>query len=463
MTNIVLSFFPSFLLLLTIIVGQVLDIFKLLKPRNITLLSFFAVIAILMVGEIFAGHDIFRNSYVNSAIPNLVVNSYVYYFQPIILAFLSLILITCYGYYYINYERLRFEYITITLIAGLGSIIAIYARDFLVLFLSLEMQMIASYLLVAFRRDNLNATSASIKYFILGSCSTCFMLLGISFVYGFVGSIEYAQVAKIMQMHNSQGLEIGMLLIMLAIFFKLGAAPLHIWIMDVYEASNIITLLFFTLISEVTGIAVLYNITAITPELSKLMIIIFATISIAIGSVGGLLQISIKRLLGYSGILTVGFALLPLLSGHEGLRVSVNYFLVYGLTITAFIMILIAINRRAIEDINLSDIQSLAIKNKYSGMALGILIFSMIGIPPFAGFFIKYDVISLLILHNDYYLAGIALLGTIISAFYYLKIIKNLYFIDRPNVSVKFFMSRTHQIPVILIVIYITLYVILKL
>jgi len=458
MSNILLSFIPELLLILIIIAGQVFDIFKWLRPKIITLLSFFALLIALICSEVFASYDNLRNLYIISSSPNLVVSSYIYYFKSIILALLSLIMLTCYGYYYINYQRLSFEYITIILIAGLGAIISIYAQDFLILFLSLEMQMIASYLLVAFRRDNLHATAASIKYFILGSCTTCFMLFGISFIYGFAGSINYAAISEILQSNNSVGLNIGLALVMLAIFFKLGAAPLHLWVIDVYEGSNILTLLFFTLISKITGIAILYNIMKINPELAKSMIMIFAVSSMLVGSIGGLRQSNIKRLLAYSGILSVGFALLPAVITTEGLQISVNYLLVYGLSVTAFIVILISTNRHNIEDITFSNIASLGIKHKYSGMALSILVFSMIGIPPFAGFFIKYSVISLLIANGQYYLSALALLCTLISAFYYLRIIKILYFVNRPNLSTKFFISKIHQITAILIVFYIVAY-----
>lgn len=461
MQNLILSYASEIMLITTIIIGQILDIFKLARIRTIILLAFCGVTLALILNYISMplvsnNHELITDS------PNLIINWYFNNAKNILLLLLSLMLISCYGYCYIDYKRLEFEYITIILIAGVGALIALYAKDLLILFLSLELQTLAGYLLVSFRKDNLNATSASIKYFILGSCITCFMLLGISFIYGFAGTINYIQITQILYNTNPMGLNIGLSLLIFSLLFKIGAAPLHIWVMDVYEGSNILTLLFFNLISKITGLGVLYQIIQIAPNLAQALIIIFASTSLIIGSIGGLQQLSIKRLLGYSSILTMGFALLPLLADTPDIKTAFNYLVIYALSTTAFIMILISTNRKNIEDINFLDISSIGIKHKYSGMALSIIIFSMIGIPPFAGFFIKYNILLSLMNSKQYYLAVLALLCTLISTFYYLRIIKTLYFTNKPNDSTKFFMPKVYNLIVSIIILYLTGYILIS-
>jgi NADH-quinone oxidoreductase subunit N len=469
MQNMLLAFLPEEILIGTIIVGQILDIFKICRAKIITLLSFFAILiaylASFYILEHYPQEIIEAHKYFNLNCLGQGCIQRFYFAKQIIFLLLSILTLICYGYYYIGSQKIKFEYISIILLAGLGALVGNIANDFLTLFLAMELQMIASYLLVGFNRSNLNATSASVKYFILGTVTSCVMLFGISLIYGFAGSINYEAVRALFDTQvalepAAAGLVLGVALVVLSCLFKLGAAPMHFWLPDVYQGGNILTLLFFTLVSKIGTIAVLINLIFVVTDshvLIKNIILTFALISLYVGAIGGLKQFNINRLLAYSSIMNMGFVLL-LLSLPCSIRLALDYLLIYVLSTTCFVIMVLSINRKNIEAVTFENIAALGLKHKYSGLILTILIMSMIGMPPFAGFIVKYKMLWLLFAQREHFLAGSALFATAVSAFYYLKIIRALYFKDKPHLHGRFYIPFSHMILVGGMIIFIMFY-----
>ncbi|MFK8040533.1 MAG: NADH-quinone oxidoreductase subunit N [Rickettsiaceae bacterium] len=332
--------------------------------------------------------------------------------------------------------KLKIEFVTLLFLSVVGIFVAISARNFLLLFVALELQALTGYALSAFNTNNSKSSEAAVKYFTLGGLFSCIGLLGISFIYGFTGTIEFHSINIVMQEGNfTFGIVIGFVLMLSMIFFKLSAAPFHFWTPDVYEGAPIYSVSYFATSQKFGALIVLLNLIyfvigdyeLITSNLIKDM----AILSILVGAIGAIRQKSIKRLLGYSSILSIGYVLMGVsLNTQGGYNAAVLYLLIYAITILGFFACLVALLGQKSNDATFQDIKGVLSERKAIAAAIIIIMFSLIGIPPLAGFFGKYYIFYHAILSGEYILTIIALCGSIVSAYYYLKIIKYMCFIE---------------------------------
>jgi NADH-quinone oxidoreductase subunit N len=328
-----------------------------------------------------------------------------------------------------------FEFPVLVLLATLGMMILISASDFIALYLGLEMMSLALYVVAAYHRDNTRATEAGLKYFVLGALSSGMLLYGASLIYGFSGTVSFTGVAAAVKGHSSIGVVFGLVFLLAGLAFKISAVPFHMWTPDVYEGAPTPVTAFFASAPKMAAMAVLVRvvITAFPGVLGEWrQIIIFISIaSMALGSFAAIGQTSIKRLMAYSSIGHMGFALVGLSAGTpEGVHGVIVYMMIYlVMTLGTFSAILsMQRNGRYVETI--ADLSGLARTNGPMAFFLGTMMFSLAGIPPLAGFFAKFYVFAAAIEANLFALAVIGVLCSVVGAFYYLRIVKVMYFDD---------------------------------
>ena len=460
--NIVQVFIPEIILLAAIVITTLLDAFKILKIRHITLLTvFFSIFALFVQRNNVIISD--QTLFLNYPQFDLLFDQKIYFAKSVILLFSIVLFSIIYGYRYVDSQKLKTEYILVILISTLSALVAAMSKDLLSVIITLEVQMLGSYILTSMQHKNIEARAAAIKYFILGTIVTCFMLFGISLIYGFAGSIEYEKIKIAGINYKSSGLALGIILVLLGLMFKLGLAPLHFWIADVYHGTNVLTIIFFTLISKFSSFIILYNFLEfardVDTKLITQIILIFAISSIIVGAVGGLKQFNLKRLLAYSAIFNIGFAILPIVIFDAAAGdIAMKYIIIYAVTTSVLLLLILAMNHKNVEIMTLQSIEGMGFKHKYSAIGITITLISLIGIPPFAGFFAKYSVISYIIQSGYYKLAIFMIIGTVVSSFYYLQIIKSLYFVNEFNENAKFYIAPIHKLISLVIITYISFY-----
>ena len=328
------------------------------------------------------------------------------------------------------------EYPVLVLFATLGMMLMISANNFMSLYLGLELQSLALYVLAASQRDSGRAVEAGLKYFVLGSLASGMLLYGASLVYGFAGTTGFDALAKALASEAPVGVTVGMVFVLAGLAFKISAAPFHMWAPDVYEGAPTPVTAFFAVAPKIAAFALLLRV--LTGPFGTMVeqwqqVIIFISIaSMVIGGFGAIVQNNMKRLMAYSSIGHVGFALVGLAAGgQDGVRSVLIYLAIYlAMNAGAFAVILSMRQKgRALEGID--DLAGLSKTHPMMAVSLAILMWSMAGIPPFAGFWSKWMVFSAAI---DKGLIGLSIVGvltSVVSAFYYLRIIKVMYF-DEP-------------------------------
>lgn len=347
-----------------------------------------------------------------------------------------------YTYKHLVYlNTLKIEYFTISILGLIGTMIMISAHSLLILYLGIELLSLSLYALIGFNKKSSLSSEAAIKYYVLGAMSSGVLLFGISLVYGFTGSINYSEIANIVdtvQINSVEylGIIFGIIFITASLCFKFGVAPFHMWVPDIYQGSLVSTT---TLLSTLPKIAVFIVFLKLfyIPFLSMTnvwsdILIFVGMLSIIIGSIFALTQENIKRLLAYSAISNIGFIVLSLgLVTNDGLQASLYYTIVYSLTALASFGIIthITCNSHGIEKI--SDLAGLSKTHPYYAILILITMLSSAGIPPMIGFHAKLIVIQALINSEYIMLSILVVLMTVISAYYYLKVIKTIYFDNR--------------------------------
>ena len=330
----------------------------------------------------------------------------------------------------------KFEYGVLFLLSTLGMMLLISANDLIALYLGLEMMSLPLYVVAASNRDNVKSTEAGLKYFVLGALSSGMLLYGASLIYGFTGTIGFAGIAKATHVGANLGLIFGLVFLFVGFCFKISAVPFHMWTPDVYEGAPTPVTAFFAAAPKVAGIAIFVRATTvafpgITHEWQQ--IVVFVSIaSMALGAFAAIGQRNIKRLMAYSSIGHMGFALVGLAAGTvEGVQGVLIYMSIYvAMTLGVFAAIL-AMRRDGKFVETIGDLAGLARTSPAMAFFLAILLFSLAGIPPLAGFFAKYFVFLAAIKAGLYTLAVIGVLTSVVGAFYYLTIIKIMYF-DEP-------------------------------
>ena len=289
--------------------------------------------------------------------------------------------------------------------------------------------------MAAFNNKDVKSSEAGLKYFVLGSLISCLMLLGISFFYGFTGSIYFNDIRAALDGEFNIGLVVGAIFVLAAILFKLSAAPLHIWTPDVYEGAPVSAVTYFAVAQKVGVLIVLINfVTLVTGNYLRVsvdLIKIAAILSIFIGALGAMMQSSLKRLMAYSTILNVGYVLIAIsLHSEEGFRSAIIYMLIYVIGTIGFFACLVALFGEKSDIASFADLQGISAERKTIAASIAIIMFSMIGLPPLAGFFGKYYVFYNAIIQGEVTLAVLGVISSVIAAFYYLKVVKYMYFME---------------------------------
>src|SRR5690625_3389946 len=330
----------------------------------------------------------------------------------------------------------HFEFPVLLLFATLGMLMMVSANNLISLYMGLELQSLSLYVVTALRRESLRSSEAGLKYFVLGSLASGMLLYGLSMVYGFTGTTSFDALAQIFSGQEgapSIGLIVGLVFLSAGLAFKISAVPFHMWTPDVYEGAPTAITAFLAAAPKVAAMALLVRV--LMGPFSDLVdqwqqIVVFISLaSMVLGSVAAIVQHNIKRLMAYSSIGHVGFALVGLAAGNEaGVRGVGVYMAIYlFMTLGSFAIILaMRVNGRAVEGVQ--DLAGLSRTNPMLALAMAILMFSMAGIPPLAGFFAKFYVFMAAIEAGLYTLAVVGVLASVVAAFYYLRIIKVMYF-----------------------------------
>ena len=339
-------------------------------------------------------------------------------------------------------ERInRFEFPVLIVLATLGMLLMVSANNLIALYLGLELQSLALYVIAAINRDSVRSTEAGLKYFVLGALSSGMLLYGASLVYGFTGHTGFVEIAAALsETERSLGLVFGLVFVLAGVAFKISAVPFHMWTPDVYEGAPTSVTAFFAAAPKVAAMAMLVRIVSeafapITPDWQQ--IIVFVSIaSMVLGAFAAIGQTNIKRLMAYSSIGHMGYALVGLAAGTaQGVSGVALYMLIYMVMTLGTFACILAMHRKEdgnVEEIN--DLAGLSATNPFMATVLTVLMFSLAGIPPLAGFFAKYFVFVAAIEAELYALAVIGVLASCVGAYYYLRIIKIMWF-DEPNGS----------------------------
>ena len=332
-------------------------------------------------------------------------------------------------------KQQRFEYGALFILSTLGMMMLISAGDLIALYLGLELMSLALYVVASSNRENLKSTEAGLKYFVLGALSSGMLLYGASLIYGFTGTVSFIGIAKATHTGASIGLIFGLVFLFVGFCFKISAVPFHMWTPDVYEGAPSPVTAFFASAPKVAAIAIFVRATitafpGITHEWQQIVVFV-SILSMALGSFAAIGQKNIKRLMAYSSIGHMGFALVGLAAASpEGVQGVLVYMSIYvAMTLGSFAVIL-AMRRQGVAVENISDLAGLARTHPTMAFLFAMLMFSLAGIPPLAGFFAKFYVFLAAINAGLYALAVIGVLSSVVGAYYYLMIVKTMYFDD---------------------------------
>jgi len=340
--------------------------------------------------------------------------------------------------HFMRAERIeRFEYPILVLLATLGMLMMISANDMISLYMGLELQSLALYVVAALNRDSVRSTEAGLKYFVLGALSSGMLLYGCSLVYGFTGATGFEQIAAAATKEQvNLGLIFGLVFIIAGLAFKVSAVPFHMWTPDVYEGAPTPVTAFFAAAPKVAAMAMFIRaMTAAFPNVTPdwQQIVVFISIaSMVLGAFAAIGQTNIKRLMAYSSIGHMGFALVGLAAGsQEGVKGVVIYLSIYLVMTLGTFACILAMRRKNGTVETIADLSGLARNNPMMAFVLAMLMFSLAGIPPLAGFFAKFYVFLAAIQAGLYILAVIGVLASVVGAYYYVRIVKVMYF-DEP-------------------------------
>ena len=420
------SILPEFILFIS---GMLLLMYgAFVKNKNssnlniLTLLTIFiASISLLFVPD--------KSSIASSTFINSLLTKYIKLFI-LILAFLVI-------YISSNYLKKNqiyfFEYPVLLIFSILGMLVMISANDLIVLYISIELQSLSLYVLVALRRGSIKGSEAALKYFILGSIASAVILYGCSMVYSVVGATNYEIIKQFSdQSFDNLILSLGLVLIISGVAFKLSAAPFHMWTPDVYEGSpTSVTTVLITL-PKLAALIVLVNLLLYPFQNQTItwvpIIIIISILSMAIGSISALKQDNLKRLFAFSTIANIGYVMIGLASvNDEAIKASFLYMFIYTLATLGVFSFIMILRREDRQLVTVSDISGLSRSKPLLALSVAILLLSLAGIPPFGGFFGKLFIFTAAIEAGNLYLAIAGVIFSVISAYYYLKIIKTMY------------------------------------
>ena len=327
-----------------------------------------------------------------------------------------------------------FEFPVLVLLATIGMLLMVSAANFVALYLGFELQSLALYVLAAFNRDSVRSSEAGLKYFVLGALSSGMMLYGISFIYGFAGSTSFAAVAQAVAHGGANiGVIFGLVFLIAGLAFKISAVPFHMWTPDVYEGAPTPITAFFSIAPKTAAMALFLRVMleAMPGAIHewRQIVIFVSVLSMFLGSIAAIGQSNIKRLMAYSSIAHMGYALMGLAAGtFQGMQGVLIYMAIYVITNAGVFVCILAMRRQGKMLETIPDLAGLARTNPRLALAFAVLFISLAGIPPFAGFFAKFYVFLAAIEANLVVLAVLGAVSSVIGAYYYLRIVKIMYF-----------------------------------
>jgi NADH-quinone oxidoreductase subunit N len=336
-----------------------------------------------------------------------------------------------------QFRMFRADFYTLTLFALLGVMLLISANSLVTIYLGLELISLSSYALVAFDRDSPRGSEAAMKYFVLGSMASGMLLYGMSMIYGATGTLDLAEVAQAVQGASADAtlLVFGMVFLIVGLAFKLGIVPFHMWIPDVYHGAPVATTLFISSVPKMAAFAMAIRLLqtglgALHDDWSQ-MLAVLAMLSIVLGNLAAIAQSNIKRMLAYSTISHMGFVLMGLLPGTaSGFGAGMYYVIVYSLMSAAAFGMVILLSARGVEAEKLDDFKGLNQRDSWYAAIMAMVMFSMAGVPVFVGFFAKWLVIKAALDAGLVWLAILAVVFSVVGAFYYIRVVKLMYFDD---------------------------------
>ena len=418
---------PEIFISLSVMFLLILGVFK---KNSFELIHNLSIIVLLITGIIVFNEtlDIEKILLFNGS----VVIDYLSSFMKIITLLAAFIVLAISKNYLDNFKISKIEYPILILSSVLGMMVMISSNDLIVFYMGLELQSLALYVLATFNRNNLKSSEAGLKYFVLSALSSGLLLYGCSLIYGFSGSTNFEIIASQLN-SNEYALTFGIVFILVGLAFKISAVPFHMWAPDVYEGSPTTVTLFFTMVPKIAALTVFIRFLYV-PFLELIdqwqMILVFLSIaSMLFGAIAAIGQKNIKRLIAYSSIGHIGYALAGVASAsNDGIQSSVIYLTIYIVMNLGLFSCLLMLRRNDNYYESIDDLSGLSKNHPILSFSLLVILFSLAGIPPLAGFFAKFYIFKAVIEQSMYFLAIVGLLSTVIAAFYYLRIIKIIYF-----------------------------------
>jgi len=418
--------YSEIFLCLSIMILLIIGVFKKNSSNliyNLSIISLLSCLALIFNFPINENAELFNNSYKIDYLTSFMK----------ILTILSGIFVLLSSSKYIQVIKInKIEYPILVLSSILGMMVMISSNDLILFYMGLELQSLALYVLASFNRDNILSSESGLKYFVLSALSSGLLLYGCSLIYGFSGSTNFNLIAENIN-HSSYGLTFGIIFIITGLAFKISAVPFHMWAPDVYEGSPTSVTIFLAILPKIAALTVFIRILYV-PFLNIIdqwqIIIVFLSIaSMLFGSIAAIGQKNLKRLAAYSSIGHMGYALAGVSVGtNQGIQSSITYILIYLFMNLAFFSCLFMLRRNEKYFENIEDLSGLSKNHPILSFSFLIVLFSLAGIPPLAGFFAKFYIFSAVIEQSMYFLAITGLLSTVIAAFYYLRLIKIIYF-----------------------------------
>ncbi|MFZ6758512.1 NADH-quinone oxidoreductase subunit NuoN [Undibacterium sp. Ji50W] len=438
--------YPEIFLLLAICVILLIDMFLADSKRNVTYVL--SLLSLAVCGALTAANSdtvmsiyVSNNMFVSDPMSNMLK----------LLSYLAVGVTLIYSRQYVSDRgmtntQLGGEYYVLALFALLGQMVMISGNNFLVIYLGVELMSLSLYALVALRRNHTVSTEAAMKYFILGALASGFMLYGISMLYGATGSLQLSEVVKVAATAtaNKTILVFGIVFLVAGLAFKLGVVPFHMWVPDVYQGAPTAVTLLLGGAPKLAAFAITFRL--LVEGLFPLavdwqqMLVVLAVLSMAVGNLTAIAQTNLKRMLAYSTISQMGFMLLGMLSGVangnadlavDAYSASMFYSITYVLTTLGTFGVIMLLARTGFEAENLEDLKGLNKRNPWFAFVMLLLMFSLAGIPPMMGFYAKLSVLQAVLSTGQLWLAIVAVLFSLIGTFYYLRVVKLMYF-DEP-------------------------------
>tara|TARA_B100000579_G_scaffold424821_1_gene429754 strand:+ start:4974 stop:6389 length:1416 start_codon:yes stop_codon:yes gene_type:complete len=404
-------------------------LFGVFKKKSSTLIHNFAILSLLITLLLIFNHplkieiSLFKDDYIIDYLSSFMK----------ILTLISGIFVLIVSSSYLKFHKIfQIEYSILILTSILGMMVMISSNDLIVFYIGLELQSLSLYVLASFNRDQMKSSEAGLKYFVLSALSSGLLLYGCSLIYGFSGSTNFVIISENVS-NDSFGLIFGLVFILVGLAFKISAVPFHMWAPDVYEGSPTSVTLFFAVVPKVAALTIFIRILYLPffnmIDQWQIIIIFLAIASMIFGAVAAIGQKNIKRLIAYSSIGHMGYVLAGLSVGtNAGIQSSIIYISIYFVMNLALFCCLFMMRRNGKYYEEIEDLSGLSKNHPIISLSMLIILFSLAGVPPMAGFFAKFYIFTAVIEKSMYYLAVIGLLATVVSAFYYLRIIKIIYF-----------------------------------